>query len=257
VADVQSLIDRLPGVVARVHRSADGHWSVPIASSDFARMFGIGLPALREDARLLSARIHADDLARLNAAWVLHGELLRNIREHIRVRRPDGHWLTLDVRGTAEPTSDGGLQWNCDFTDIANEAALDEDLRHRLNQWQQATAAAAVGVIDIDVSSGIMMLDRVACRLHGLDEFAEPLALRAANSLTNNLPDVAVHASMAKAKASDAARSAAAASLQCHGAIGYTVEYDLHLYMKRAWALAAEAGDSEFHRARVRPYLLG
>jgi len=88
-------------------------------------------------------------------------------------------------------------------------------------------------------------------------EFAEPLALRAANSLTNNLPDVAVHASMAKAKASDAARGAAAASLQCHGAIGYTVEYDLHLYMKRAWALAAEAGDSEFHRARVRPYLLG
>jgi alkylation response protein AidB-like acyl-CoA dehydrogenase len=50
-------------------------------------------------------------------------------------------------------------------------------------------------------------------------EFAEPLALRAANSLTNNLPDVAVHASMAKAKASDAARGAAAASLQCHGAI--------------------------------------
>ena len=177
VADVQSLIDRLPGVVARLHRSPDGHWSVPIASSDFARMFGIGLPALREDARLLSARIHADDLARLNAAWVLHGELLRNIREHIRVRRPDGHWLTLDVRGTAEPTSDGGLQWNCDFTDIANEAALDEDLRHRLNLWQQATAAAEVGVIDIDVSSGIMMLDRVACRLHGLDEFAEPLSV--------------------------------------------------------------------------------
>jgi hypothetical protein len=52
VADVQSLIDRLPGVVARLHRSPDGHWSVPIASSDFARMFGIGLPALREDARL-------------------------------------------------------------------------------------------------------------------------------------------------------------------------------------------------------------
>lgn len=179
VADLQSLIDRLPGVVARVHRSADGHWSVPVASSDFARIFGIGLPALREDARLLSARVHADDLARLNAAWILHGELLRNIHERIRVRKPDGHWLTLDVNGTAEPTLDGGLQWNCDFTDIANEAALDEDLRHRLKLWQQATAAAEVGVIDVDVSSGILLLDKVACRLHGLDDFAEPLSVEA------------------------------------------------------------------------------
>ena len=31
-------------------------------------------------------------------------------------------------------------------------------------------------------------------------------------------------------------------ALQCHGAIGYTTEYDLHLYMKRAWALARQLG---------------
>ena len=179
LADLQSLIDRLPGVVARLHRSTDGHWSVPIASSDFARIFGIGLPALREDARLLCARIHADDLARLNAAWILHGELLRNIRERIRVRKPDGQWLTLNVSGAAEPAPDDGLQWNCDFTDIANEAALDEDLRHRLKLWQLATAAADVGVLDVDVSSGTLLLDRVACRLHGLDECSEPLTIEA------------------------------------------------------------------------------
>ena len=41
---------------------------------------------------------------------------------------------------------------------------------------------------------------------------------------------------------SDAATLAAPPALQCHGAIGYTVEYDLHLYMKRAWALAADVG---------------
>ena len=44
---------------------------------------------------------------------------------------------------------------------------------------------------------------------------------------------------MAKAAASDAAALVARTALQCHGAIGYTVEYDLHLWMKRAWALAA------------------
>ena len=87
-------------------------------------------------------------------------------------------------------------------------------------------------------------------------EFAEPLVLRAANSLALGNPQASLHVSMAKAKASAAAKGAAAASLQVHGAIGYTVEYDLHLYMKRSWALAGEFGDVEFHRRRVSAELL-
>ncbi len=39
-------------------------------------------------------------------------------------------------------------------------------------------------------------------------------------------------------------------------AIGYTFEYDLHLYMKRAWALASRYGDAAFHRRRIRPSLV-
>ena len=80
--------------------------------------------------------------------------------------------------------------------------------------------------------------------------------LRAANSVAHHDPSASVHVSMAKAKASDAANSAARTSLQVHGAIGYTVEYDLHLYMKRAWSLAARFGDAAFHRRRVRAAVL-
>ena len=58
-------------------------------------------------------------------------------------------------------------------------------------------------------------------------------------------------ASMAKALASDAADLAARVALQVHGAIGYTWECDLHLFMKRAWALSAAWGDAATHRARV------
>ena len=73
-------------------------------------------------------------------------------------------------------------------------------------------------------------------------EFARPLVYRAAYSLTHGDPDASVHVSMAKAKAADAALARRPAALQCHGAIGYTTEYDLHLYMKRAWALAVDVG---------------
>jgi hypothetical protein len=56
---------------------------------------------------------------------------------------------------------------------------------------------------------------------------------------------------MAKALTSEAAKRVADTALQCHGAIAYTVEYDLHLHLKRAWALAAAWGDAEYHRAVV------
>ncbi len=82
-------------------------------------------------------------------------------------------------------------------------------------------------------------------------EFARPLVYMAAWSLS----EVAAHASrdvsMAKAAASDAVDRACRAALQCHGAIGYTAEYDLQLWLKRGWALAAAWGDAPWHRDRV------
>ena len=82
-------------------------------------------------------------------------------------------------------------------------------------------------------------------------EFARPLVYRAAWCVAARDPERGVAVSLAKASASDAALLAARVALQCHGAIGYTTEYDLHLFMKRAWALAATWGDAAWHRARV------
>jgi alkylation response protein AidB-like acyl-CoA dehydrogenase len=82
-------------------------------------------------------------------------------------------------------------------------------------------------------------------------EFARPAVYRAAHSLSVDAPERSRDASMAKAMAGDAARVVARAALQCHGAIGYTVEYDLHLYLKRIHALARQWGDSAWHRDRV------
>jgi alkylation response protein AidB-like acyl-CoA dehydrogenase len=82
-------------------------------------------------------------------------------------------------------------------------------------------------------------------------EFARPLVYRAAWSVATADADAAVHVSMAKATASDAALLAGRQALQCHGAIGYSFEHDLHLFMKRAWTLAAAWGDASWHRDRV------
>ncbi|MGZ6956371.1 MAG: acyl-CoA dehydrogenase family protein [Acidimicrobiia bacterium] len=87
-------------------------------------------------------------------------------------------------------------------------------------------------------------------------EFAAPLVYRAAASLATDDPELMVHGSRAKAQSADAALLAARAALQCHGAIGYSYEYDLHLWMKRTWALARTWGDASWHRERVARAIL-
>ncbi len=82
-------------------------------------------------------------------------------------------------------------------------------------------------------------------------EMARPLVHRAAWSLASGDADASLHASIAKARASTASHAVARAALQCHGAIGYSTEYDLHLWMKRIWALGSAWGDPGFHRRRI------
>jgi alkylation response protein AidB-like acyl-CoA dehydrogenase len=81
-------------------------------------------------------------------------------------------------------------------------------------------------------------------------EFARPAFHAAAAELGTGAAATA-RASHAKLAAVRAAESAMRASLQVHGAMGYTWECDLHFYLKRALALTYSWGDAAFHRARV------
>jgi alkylation response protein AidB-like acyl-CoA dehydrogenase len=78
----------------------------------------------------------------------------------------------------------------------------------------------------------------------GLD-FARPLVYGAAVSPGPR------QVSAAKVGASDAAYRAARTALQVHGAIGYTAEHDLGLWLLKVRALVGAWGGTAFHRDRI------
>ena len=82
-------------------------------------------------------------------------------------------------------------------------------------------------------------------------ELARPLVYGAALSLADSSADTARDVSAAKASASDAALLAARSALQTHGAIGFTAEHDLSLWLLRVQALRPAWGDPASHRRRV------
>ncbi|HEU4369870.1 MAG TPA: acyl-CoA dehydrogenase family protein [Methylomirabilota bacterium] len=73
----------------------------------------------------------------------------------------------------------------------------------------------------------------------------------AAWALDAGAEDAATAASIAKSYVGDAARKVCGEALQVHGGIGFTWEYDLHMYFKRAKALEAQYGDAEYHRELI------
>jgi len=86
-------------------------------------------------------------------------------------------------------------------------------------------------------------------------DFARPLVLGAA--ATFERPTRARSVSAAKVGAGDAAYAAARAGLQLHGAIGYTAEHDLSLWLLKVRALRGAWGTASFHRGRILESLTG
>jgi alkylation response protein AidB-like acyl-CoA dehydrogenase len=82
-------------------------------------------------------------------------------------------------------------------------------------------------------------------------ENAHAATYYAAWALDAGAEDAAIAASVAKSYVGDAARRVCGDAIQVHGGIGFTWEYDLHLYVKRAKALETMYGDADHHRELI------
>jgi alkylation response protein AidB-like acyl-CoA dehydrogenase len=171
------------------------------------------------------------------------------------VARPsvDGARRLFEVQGTAAPIDAGEVLAAYD-RGVCGIAAQQCGLADRMLELT-ADYVRERRQFGVPVGSFQAVKHRLANARIAL-EFARPLVYRAAASITTEDPDSSVHVSMAKANADAAALQTARAALQCHGAIGYTTEYDLHLYLKRSWALARSWGDAAFHHGRVSRAIL-
>jgi alkylation response protein AidB-like acyl-CoA dehydrogenase len=88
-------------------------------------------------------------------------------------------------------------------------------------------------------------------------EFARPVVHAASAVLEHDTLQSRARISHAKIVAAEAADLAARTSIQVHGAMGYSWEVDVHLFLKRALALTYAWGDPTFHSRRVQARIFG
>lgn len=187
------------------------------------------------------------------------------------LRADDGGLVVVDrsdVKVTPVTTVDGGLRAGTVDGAGRGEAVCGPDgAEAAFDRGALGVAAVLVGLAERMLAMtveyvtsrqqfGVAVGSFQAVKHHLADaalrlQFARPLVRRAAWSLATGAPTAASDVSAAKALATEAAAVAGRKALQCHGAIGYTVEHDLHLFMKRAWALQASWGSAAWHRRRI------
>ncbi len=95
------------------------------------------------------------------------------------------------------------------------------------------------------------ILKHTLADLHIAVTMAEHAVLYAAYAIDTGRDDWELAVSVAKAKASDAARDVTAAMIQFHGGIGYTWEHDAHFFFKRAKRQEYAYGSASEHRERI------
>jgi alkylation response protein AidB-like acyl-CoA dehydrogenase len=205
------------------------------------------------------------------------GELIATVAlpPHVpRATDADTAGLTLlaDLDGTVSEARPGEQHESVDpsrklFDVAATGSTWQADVKRAYEFGALATAAQLVGagqaLLDAAVEyakqrtqfgraiGSYQSIKHKLADVHIALELARPLLYGAALSLADASPDTARDVSAAKASASDAALLAARSALQTHGAIGFTAEYDLSLWLLRVQALRPAWGDPAAHRRRV------
>ncbi|MFD9033013.1 acyl-CoA dehydrogenase family protein [Streptomyces sp. NPDC059567] len=192
--------------------------------------------------------VRAVDADRADLVLVVRGDHL-----HIAPGHRDVHVSQDPARRLARPAPGGEL--------LAAGRAVTAAAAHAHDWAVLATAAQALGVgltlldrtvayakqrtqFGTSIGSFQAVKHRLADTLLAL-EFARPLLFGAA--LTFESTDLAA----AKVTAGEAAYAAARTALQIHGAIGYTEELDLSLWLRKARPLRDAWGTPSWCRARV------
>ncbi|TMK71591.1 MAG: acyl-CoA dehydrogenase [Actinobacteria bacterium] len=181
---------------------------------------------------------YGDDavLVEVSDAEIEPVELIDATRGYARVSADGGDPLPGDVEGAADRAL---VALGAELTGIAQRAMeMAVDYAKEREQF------------DRPIGSYQAVSHRCAEMFLNTEE-ARSLTYYAAWTADAEPDSLPLAASMAKARASEAAWRVSASALQVHGGIGFTWEHDLHFLLKRARVGAELLGDPRMHRERI------
>ena len=203
---------------------ADGEWGLFLVPADALGLTVTQQPAV--DATRLHGTVTAENVALDATQRIAHGPALQALLAHTRCVAAIA--LAAEQVGVAQQALDLSLAYTLERQQFEKPIASFQAVKHRVGQMLVAVETARSAVYG------------AACLAD--TEPADGVLLRAA--------------AHAISEATEAALYCTRESIQLHGGVGFTWEYDPHLYFRRAQASSQRLGSLRWWREQVARQLL-
>jgi two-component system, LuxR family, sensor kinase FixL len=164
-----SVAASLPGVICSFRRSADGKQSMPYASANFFKVYGLAPEDVRTNAEPLFQRIHPDDVSHLHAGIAESARMLTLWRDEFRYEHPQEGIIWLEGQSSPNLEPGGDIVWHGYVQDVTE--------RKRANLEQQANEARSRALFDSGLL-GVMCWSINGAITEANDKFLEMLGYR-------------------------------------------------------------------------------
>ena len=164
-----SVAASLPGVICSFRHSAEGKQSMPYASVNFFKVYGLAPEDVRADAEPLFQRVNPEDLSHLRAGIAESARTLTLWRDEFRYEHPQKGIIWLEGLSSPNLEPGGDIVWHGYIQDVTE--------RKRANLEQQANETRLRALFDSGLL-GIMCWSVDGAITDANDKFLEMLGYR-------------------------------------------------------------------------------
>jgi diguanylate cyclase (GGDEF)-like protein len=126
---LQKLSQHIPGFMYQFELRPDGKSRLPFASQGIIDLYGIWPEQVREDASLIFANIHPEDIERFSNAIFASASALHVWNDQYRVQHPARGEIWLECHATPERLADGGTLWYGYVWEITDRKRSEDQIR--------------------------------------------------------------------------------------------------------------------------------
>ncbi len=161
---LSSVAANIPGFIFTFRAEPDGRISLPFASPGIEEMLGLSPELVKEDAGVLRARYHPDDLPRVVVQMNESRHSLAPFNIELRMYNRDNVQRWIAIQSVPQQQNDGSTEWNGIMLDITERKSIEEALRLSQEGLADAQRIAHVGSWQMNLAdNALSWSDEIYC----------------------------------------------------------------------------------------------
>ena len=166
---LRKLSVQVPGMIFQLWLRPDGSSRYTYTSDASRELFGAEPPHNGDggDSDMVQRLLHPDDAPDYVPSLIAASRAMVPWQREFRIVR-EGRTRWIETRAVPEHHPEGGTLWHGFSSDVTARKEIELALRSSEERWSLAAEAAGIGIAELNIESGQVSFDALACANHGL-----------------------------------------------------------------------------------------